>query len=258
MWGVEGGNLLWQKRFNILKLLSAHQPPYSSPAQRGTAAQHCCCGKSAFLCTRHPRLTCNYTCSHILSAPAPVSVTLCHMEPSPETHGVPKAHLHSHPSVLARGRCEQISLKPGTPQGFSTTVPTSTLKRKFQRMWEWRPTEKIQHKAKQWDLAAWKKGFTGADESATTQKVRSCSSRTTRRAKKPRHPEFQDNTSKMPYHTHHSCWLQALQTTCYQPVGVRKALGKQPQTQGRIMGREENERKKKLDRDQTLPHGTEQ
>lgn len=105
--------------------------------------------------------------------------------------------------------------------------------------------------------SARKKVPNGAEERAT-EKMRSCITRIARRVKKPKHPDFQDTTSKMPYHTHYSCWFQALQATCYRTVDVWKALGKQPQTQGRIMGREEKERKKKLDRDQTLPHGTEQ
>lgn len=103
--------------------------PYSSPAQWGTAAQHCCCGKSTFLCTRHPRLTCRFTCSHIHWASAPMFVKLCHTKPSPKAHGVPNAHLHTHPSVLALGHVSKPSLKPRTPEGFSTTVTISTLKR---------------------------------------------------------------------------------------------------------------------------------
>lgn len=135
-------------------------------------------------------------------------------------------------------------LKPRIPEGFCSKVPILTLKRGFQRIWEWRPTEKIQHKAKWWDLEAWKTSFIRVDNSATTDKMRSCTSRTARRAKKPRHPDSQDNVSKIPDHTHHSWWLQALQATCYQTEGVWKALRKQPQTQGKIMGREENERKR--------------
>lgn len=168
--------------------------------------------------------------------------------------------MHSYtptPQHLLWDTVSKPSLKPSIPEGFSSTVPIWTLRREFQRIWERRPTEKFSTKPSD-GIQKWKKSFIWVDESATTEKMRSCTSRTARRAKKPRHPDFQDNMPKMPSHTHHSCWLQALQATCYQTVGVWKALGRQCQTQGRIMGREENETKKKLDRDQILPHGTEQ
>lgn len=91
------------------------------PAEWGT--QHCCCGEEAFSCTRHPRLTCRFTCSHILWASAPVFVNLCHMKPSPKAHGVPNAHLHTHPSVLALGHCEQTKLKAKNTWGFLQYSP---------------------------------------------------------------------------------------------------------------------------------------
>lgn len=70
---------------------------------------------------------------YILSASAPLLVSLWHMKPS---HEAPNANLPASQSLL-RDTVSKLSLKP-----------TPTLKKQLQRLQEWRATEKIEHKTK--------------------------------------------------------------------------------------------------------------
>lgn len=226
--------------------------PYSSPAQWGT--QHCCCGKSAFLCTRHPRLTCRFTCSHILWASAPVSVNLCtwshhlrHMEYLMHTYTpIPQSLLWD---------TEQTKIKAKNTWGFQQYSPHIDLPERVSKDMRVKAYRKNSAENQVMGFRSRKKVSYGQTRVLGQRKWGAAP---VEQPEGQRNPDTQisKKMSKIPYHTHYICWLQALRATCYQTAGVWKVLGKQPQTQGRIMGREENERKKKLDRDQTLPHWT--
>lgn len=129
MWGAEGGNLLWQKRHNILKLCSVHQPPYSLPAQRGTAVvnQLSCAPDTqgwlaATLAATSFQLLCLWTCTTW-------SHHLRHMRYLMHTYApTPQSSLWDTVS--------KSSLKPKIPEGFSSTVPIPyPQKRVSKDMW---------------------------------------------------------------------------------------------------------------------------
>lgn len=68
------------------------------------------------------------------------------------------------PQSLLWDTVSKPSLKPRIPEGFCSTVPMLTLQREFQRIWQQRPTEKIQHKTKWWDLEVERKFHVGRPE----------------------------------------------------------------------------------------------
>lgn len=162
------------------------------------------------------------------------------------------------PQSLLWDTVSKPSLKTRIPEGFSSTVPKLTLQREFQRIWERRPTEKIEHKTKWWDLEVERKLHMGrwdCNNRESEEKNWGCTSRTARGAKKPRHPDFQDNVQNLlPYSPHLLTPSSAsnLLPDCRCLKGPWEAA---PREDNRKRGKW---RKKKLDRDQTLPHGTEQ
>lgn len=88
-------------------------------------------------------------------------VNLCHIKPSPKAHGVPNAQLHTHPTVLALGHCEQTKLKAKHTWGFQQYSPHMDPQERVSKVMKAKAYREVQHKTKWWDLEVEKKFHMG-------------------------------------------------------------------------------------------------
>lgn len=107
---------------------------------------------------------------------------LCHKKPSPKAHGALNAHLHTRPSVLALGHVSKPSLK-------QEYLRVSAVQSPYQpsRVSKDMTAKGYREDSAQNQVMGFRSGksFLWVDESTVTEKMRSCTSRTARRAKKP-------------------------------------------------------------------------